>query len=60
MVESVLVAVNASESDQQHGTGTINANVGWWKDFIDGLKYQNTYSKISRRGGTNAVQKIKN
>lgn len=46
------------ESDQQHIIDTINANVGWWKEFpIDGVNIR-SYSK-SAGGAQQLARKIK-
>jgi hypothetical protein len=46
------------ESDQQHIADTINANVGWWKEFpTDGVNIR-SYSK-SAGGGQMLARKIK-
>ena len=41
-----------NESDQQHIADTINANVGWWKEFpTDGvgiINYQNSAGDIQK------------
>ncbi|MBC7382248.1 MAG: hypothetical protein H7296_04540 [Bacteroidia bacterium] len=60
--ESDLLIVNGDfsivESDQQHVADTINANVGWWKEFpIDGVQIVD-YSK-SAGGAAKLARKIK-
>ena len=45
-------------SDQQHIADTINANVGWWKEFpLDGVNIRN-YAKTAG-GAQQLARKIK-